>query len=567
MLLNILREKKIMRSLINFHFGNKVPRSGVGVVYLQSNPISSLDAITLIDTSDIVAQNSFFQQGSTITLDKEQLDYFVDKRGFFITDQFNDDGKPLYFKHVLEKNIFEDESVQTDIVVVDNDGNQISSSFFKYDCGTKSIYHSLEPRDDKVYFVIYPRANDNNQIVEPRYRELLEGHSVLEEADASDVDECGLDPDSNGYIITELDGQPHFFRLRLPRPVKYSLRYTDAGLLSMHVPNKSQDEPWYIDIQNAVVLTTHTSQDVFLRYSVNEFDQQSFYPFPPVKLETNVKVEEIADGVIDLESDNIIVTNKTPIDVLIYDTNNNLMRAFTTDINKSDQQIGTIFWESDGIISIDETLGRIKLYRSIKPGETVLANFFHQTNRYTYTGWNFNPAFNSDALSQRVAVLIKPDTTGCFNSIEHVVIGDDRIIVSSSSSDITEWIDGVKTFDDLVAEWVYIPGSSTTNQNNFMMLGVVSTHTPVSPEQSATFAARQRGGGIIDDLKEQALNLMPGAHNNWDIGNYDGPPVPIHGGILIYLPERLLSIYTEKQLRELASKYSAAGTYVIIRYY
>lgn len=100
-----------------------------------------------------------------------------------------------------------------------------------------------------------------------------------------------------------------------------------------------------------------------------------------------------------------------------------------------------------------------------------------------------------------------------------------------------------------------------------MMLGVVSTHTPVSPDQSATFDARRRGGGLIDDLVDQAVNLMPSASNNWDVGNYDGPPVPIHGGILIYLPETLLNTYTEKQLRALASKYSAAGTYIVIRYY
>ena len=147
------------------------------------------------------------------------------------------------------------------------------------------------------------------------------------------------------------------------------------------------------------------------------------------------------------------------------------------------------------------------------------------------------------------------------------MISSERIVESSSNDDITDWIDGSKTLDDLITEWVYIPGTSESNLNNYMMLGIVSTHTPVSPEQSGTFDARQRGGGIITDIQTQALKLMPGAHNNWDIGNYDGPPVPIHGGILIYLPQRLLTTYTEKQLRTLASKYSAAGTYIVIRYY
>jgi len=557
-----------MKSLINYHFGNKVPRAGVGIAYLQSDPIFSSQAMTLIDTSAIIAQNSFFQQDTIIVLDESNLDYFIDKRGFLLTDRFNAAGKPLYYKHKLEQDIFEDDDVQTDIAVVDSNGNQISSSFFWYDCGNKTVYHSLEPKDDIVYFVIYPRANSNNQIIEPRYKELLEAHSALEEADSDDIDECGLDPDSDGYLLTELDGQPYFFRLRLPRPSRYSLRYTEAGLLKLHVARKDQQEPWYIEVQNSTVLTTHITQDTFLRYTVSEFDQQSFYPFPPIKLETSVDVEEIAEGVIDLGFTNIIITNKTPIDILISDTNGNLMRAFTTDNTKVGAKTGTVYWETDGIISVDESNGRVKTYRSLKSGERATANFFHKTDRYTYTGWNFNPAFNSSALGSRVAILVKPGATDCFNSLSHVVINADTTLASSSDADIQAWIVATsRTFDDLVSSWVYIPGTSESNENNYMMLGVVSTHTPVSPDQSATFDARRRGGGIIDTLVDQAVNLMPSASNNWDIGNYDGPPVPIHGGVLIYLPQSLLTSYTETQLRALASKYSAAGTYIVIRYY
>ena len=556
-----------MKSLVNYHFGNKVPRAGIGVAYLQSNPITSIQAITVADTSAIIAQNSFFQQDTIIDLNDNNLDYFVDKRGFLLTDRFNNDDKPLYYRHTLEQDIFSDSNTQTDITIVDSNGNQVDSSFFSYDCGSKAVYHALAPEDDKVYFVIYPRANSNNQIIEPRYRELLETHSALQEADSDDIDECGLDPNSDGYILTEMDGQPYFFRLRVPRAIKYSLRYTEAGLLKLHVSNKSQQEPWYIEIQDSTVLTNHLTQNVFLRYTVSEFGEQAFYPFPPIKLETNLEVNEIAEGVIDLSFKDIIVTNKTPIDILVSDINNNLIRAFTTDSNKEGKTIQSIFWETDGIISVDETSGRIKIYRSIKPGERVTANFFHKTNKYTYTGWNFNPVFNTDALTKRVAILVKPSATDCDNSLLHVVINSDKTINTSSSDDINTWNTGSKTFDDLITDWVYIPGTSETNQNNYMMLGVVSTHTPVSPDQSRIFDARRRGGGIIDDLVDQAVNLMPSANNNWDIGHYDGPPVPIHGGILIYLPETLLNTYTETQLRALASKYSAAGTYIVIRYY
>lgn len=556
-----------MKSLVNFHFGSKVPRNGVAVAYLQGDPIFSDQAITLIDTSAVLAQNSFFRQDTVIELDDDNLTYFIDKKGFIMTDRFTPSGRALYYKHTLEQPIFDDDEVEAEVAVIDSDGNQISKEFWLYDCGKKAVFHLLPVTDDKVYFVIYPRANDNNQVIEPRYRELLESAPALSEAGADDIDECGLDPDSDGYIVTELDGQPHLFRLQVPRAARYSLRYTEDGLLKLLVPKKSQKDPWYVEIQNSTVLTTHNTQDTFLRYSVAEFDQQAFYPFPPIKLETNLEVSEIAEGVIQLGFRNIVTTNKTPVDILIYDTNGNLMRALSTDKVKNGRQISGIYWETDGIISVDQSQGLVKIYRNIKKGETVRANFFHETKRYTYTGWNFNPAFNDDALDKRVAIVVKPEQTDCFSTVEHVVVSADEIILESSDANITAWIDGSKTFDDFVSDWLYIPGTSQSNLNNYLMLGVVSTHTPISPDQTLTFDSRVRGGGIIDDLKEQALNLMPGAHNNWDVGNYDGPPVPIHGGVLIYLPERLLQIFTEDQIREMARKYSAAGTYIVIRYY
>ena len=139
-----------MKSLVNYHFGSKVPRSGVGIAYLQSEPILSDEAITLIDTSAIIAQNSFFQQDTIIDLDQNNLNYFVDKRGFLLTDKFNSIGKPLYYRHTLEQAIFEDDTTQIEIAIVDSNGNQIKNASFVYDCGNKSIYHTLQSTDDKV---------------------------------------------------------------------------------------------------------------------------------------------------------------------------------------------------------------------------------------------------------------------------------------------------------------------------------------------------------------------------------------------------------------------------------
>lgn len=555
-----------MKSLVHVHFGSKVPRTGVPVAYIQSPPITSLGAMTLIDLSTIIPQNTFFRQDTVIELDENILTYFVDKKGFIITDRFNSDDQPLYYKHALQQSIYTTDTGAADVAVLDQDGNQVDSSLFTYDCNKNAIYHALPP-GDKVYFAVYPRVDDGNNIIESRYQELLEAHPALEEAEAEDIDECGLDADADAYIIEELDGQPYFWRIHLPRAKKYSLRYTDEGLLKPTVPNVSQQEPWYIQIQNSTILTVHPELNLFLRYALPEFDFQNFYPFPPVMLNVDVEAEEIAEGVIDLKGTHLLITNKTPLDIKIYDVNGNLTRALTTDVHKANIPVDNITWEANGVISVDESNGLAKIYRSIKRGERVTASYYHKAQKYTYTGYNFNPLFNPGALTERVILLAKPTYTDCSSTLSHVVMDADENLVSATDSDIQDWIDeGSRTLNDLRTNWVFIPGV-TTNQKNYFLLGIISTHTPLSPLSASIFDARRRGGGVRDDIQSEALKIMPGANNNWDIGNFDGPNAPIAGAILIYLPESIQNQYTETQIRELASKFAAAGSYILIRYY
>lgn len=558
-----------MKSLVHFHFGSRVPRDGVPVAHIDTQPLSAQQGIVVVDTSFVVPQNAFFEKDIEIKLDADDLTHYVDKAGFWITDQANDDGLPMYFKHKLNFSIFGSDGAETaDVLVVDEGGEQVSDSLWKYDCGANAIYHRLAPGDG-VYFVVYPREDADGNLVERRHRELLRQAPAFTKAEAKDVLPNGcLNADSDSYIIDEQDGQPYYWRIRLPRGGTYFLRYTEDGLLKLKLSPTPQGDPWYLEVQNATVLTTQLRLEELLRYTVAEFDLQSFYPFPPIRLVTNQEAAVEGKGVISVGNRELVLSNKTPVDLKVYGTDGRLVRAMTTDQNKVGKPIQGIYWEVDTIESIDEYSGRVSVKTAPKPGERVLATYYHKENTHRYTGINLNPVYNDSIIGERVAVLCRPSPAPCNATLSHVVMTADEVILEASDTDISAWLEeGTKTLDDLKTDWLYIPGESLDNSNNYMMLGIATVANPQSPDAAEVVDTRRRGGGIPDDLIPMALKAMPGAHQNWDIKHWDGPPEPVQGAILVYLPTWISQVFDEAEIRARASKFVPAGARLVFRYY
>jgi len=449
---------------------------------------------------------------------------------------------------------------------VDADGVTQSNVFYLFDCGKKIIYHALDP--EKIYFVIYPRVDDSNNIIERRHQELLEAQPAFAEMGPADLDTNGcVKADSDGYLIEELDGQPHFWRLTLPRPTDYAIMYTEEGLLKLHIPLLEQHDPWYVEVNHTTLLTKQIQENYLLRYAIAEFDVQDFYPFPPIRMVAEKVGTIVARGVIDVGEKHLIQTTKTPIDVKIFAPDGTLSQAITTDQNKLGTSIGAIYWEVDLIESIDHYNGRISLRRNMQPGEVIKVSFYNTARAYRYTGYNFNPLYNDNATINRVAILVRPDTVGIQTTISHVILDINDNIIETSDPDIQEWDNGSKTLSDLKTDWLYLPGESVGNQNNYLLLGLVSTSIPLAPEQITIWDARRRGGGIEDRLIQQALRIAPGASQNWDIGFWDGPREPVQGAIVLYLPDYIRTVFTEEEIRSRISKFAPVGSFFVIRYF
>lgn len=558
-----------MKDLTHIHFGTEVSREAAPIAYIRSKPITAQDAISVVDTSNVLPLNSFYEKDIEVSLDDGDLNYYLDKDGFLITDWFNSNGDPLYFKHTINYDIYSPQGASADILVIDSDGVQVDSSLWTFDCSAQAIYHSLEQTNDEIYFVQYPRADADGNLLNQQHKEMLEAAPAFVPANEKHIDSNGcVWADADAYILEELDGQPYLWRLTLPRSGKFYLRYTEEGLLKINISNTSQQDPWYAEIQQATLLLSQLETNDFLKYTITEFNLQNFYPFVPIKFIADHKADILKENIISVGRRDIVLSNKTPIDIKIYNTEGTLIRALTTDQNKLGQASFGVSWEVDTIQNIDVSTGKILIRKNIRPGEYVLVSFYYNEDRYQYTGINFNPIYNTSILDQKVAFLVKPSATACLNTLSHVIMSNDEVIIEATDSDISNWLEtGTKTLDDLKQDWLYIPGVSVDNNNNYLMLGIVKVAYREDPNTVSVLDARRRGGGVVDSLIEQALQLMPGSSQNWDIKYWDGPPAPIQNTIIVYLPTWIQNVYSEDEIRARASKYSNAGSYLIFKYY
>lgn len=522
-------------------------------------------AVSIQDTSNVLPQNSLFEKDVEILLEESNLTYFVNKKGFLLTDKINSINKPLYFKHTLNYPIYNFANTANTVLVTDKSGNVVSTDKWMFDCSNNSIYHSIS-KEDGIFYVVYPRADEDNNLLNPEYKELLETGPAFTEAEPKDLLNTGtLDPDADAYLIEEQNGQPYFWRLTLPRATKYFLKYQENGLLKIRILNTSQLEPWFVDIQNTVMLAINQNTNDFLRYTINEFAAQSFFPFPPYRFIANQKVGVMDKSIIDLNVQGLVISNKTPLDIKIYNPEGVLVKAITTDESKTSLFISGQPWQTTGIQSVDKSTGRIALTNKLNDGYYVLVSYYYKDDTYRYTSINFNPLFNPDILDQRIAILCKPSYTGCQKSISHIILSADNVILDASDIEIKQWAIN-KTLDDLIEDWLFIP-EQTSNNNNYLMLGLISVINPLLVFDTEARDARRRGGGIIPSLIESALEKMPGAHQNWDIKYWDGPPLSLQSTIIIYLPEWVKNTYTEDEIKAKTSKYAQASHLIIVKYY
>jgi hypothetical protein len=204
--------------------------------------------------------------------------------------------------------------------------------------------------------------------------------------------------------------------------------------------------------------------------------------------------------------------------------------------------------------------------RTISPGGRLPLN---STSSFPKTGWARVKDSNNE---WRYFDFIEKTSS-------ELVLGQNvpAIIAIPNDSDVelVNFIDEftVNTSRDLSDELQAYTPFATDNTDfpnvfcGYFVLADLSINQPHSKEDATVIDIRENGGGIIEDLYDEAKQLNAEAQWMSDMTPFDGQLYPGRGAVVVKLPVSIKETFTEEQIERIVEDNIAYGTKPLIRYY
>jgi hypothetical protein len=248
--------------------------------------------------------------------------------------------------------------------------------------------------------------------------------------------------------------------------------------------------------------------------------------------------------------------------IYVYDADYILKAVYTSDptLDNTRYSDTDIFYESDKILSWDNTNGFISLGIELDPNDFFYATYFYEAHDYEYTALTLNPLNNREALANMWVFYIIPDAHPHDKAIHHLGIDQDGIIVSTSqnlgrSHPNFQLMNKDGTFNpETLIGMKYRSLSDPNNftnlytipfQNDFQyyVLAEVLVMDIGDKEDSIMFDVRREGATIKKEHFEDAIRANPRILQSHIGCGEDGQTVPKNNLMLIKAPISLLENY------------------------
>ena len=261
-----------------------------------------------------------------------------------------------------------------------------------------------------------------------------------------------------------------------------------------------------------------------------------------------------------------------------------------------------------GISSVDHKTGLIALEGfELTPDMTVTVNCTVKRVGLRYEEIDVNPYNNPVILNRTVVIFSVPkeEIGGVFPNTFHMILDETGCVIGTNYSFFLkyfgenvpvdcplpsilfydsypsylpqEWAEFITIFtkvysDPRAAEEGVV--SETTRQwteGPYLVLAELNINLPVGLNDYISYETRTRGGGIKDTRYNEALAINQSVQGYWDKGNWDGIPYPGHATYLVEIPSEVLSDggghLSQKQVRDVVYRHTAAGVYPVARTY
>jgi hypothetical protein len=603
--LNIQKRKE------NILFRSSSSAENANLSFVQSEDLSSNKNLTINDRSFSVLPNRFITSIEDQIM--EEVSGFTSETNLFlITDKFTVDIStqeqiPLFYRHQLSRELLTGETYNN-IQILDQNFNPIITSLYVTE--DEFIYSNLLNEFDSstglftVFYVsfIVRKSNGTQEL----FIEILNNHPVFHEAEFEDIDpDTGLlSTDSKAYLLQQ--GIGNTFDITLPVDSNYGIRRTSNSRIEILSPeNTNVNNPWFVKVRNGSFLNTGNTG--IKKYYLAEFNAQSFIPFFPYKQidETSFRV---STRIIKTTKDKIAFGDGFFPEVIVYKSDGSFKFAVTSNPERLGSQAfdaNTSFSNSllgkskvggnaidssiDSIVgsSIDTASGFIVLPTGfeISESDTVRTIYNYEETTYELTELNFNPLNSSEFISQKVSLVIKPESLGVTEdqTLYYLIVNEDGQVIdtdidftlsSLSDAPIEGYIaSGLLWYGRDPDEVTWAPSGSldfidistlegNNNQDDILILGDIYVRNSIAPESLILNDIRVRGGGVIEPISSESKWY-------WDLASWDGKPYPGAAAIFVEVPDTLLSSgeLTPDNIRDTVNRHLAFGIYPVIHTY
>lgn len=608
--INVLKRREIIA------YKTTLPTTNTGISFVNSATISANNNLSIADRSISLSANRILNTGYTTITNTKTFSITLDD--FVVTDVFLDSTNtvtpiPLFYKHVLDSDKLPreiDGSISSgytlqSVTILDQYMSPTSSSNIKIDFSNGVIYTNLLPEyishtDYTIYFVKYTIRELDGSLSE--YIDLLNIEKIYQLATFDDLDE-NLENIKSGRKVYLLDDSGDQFTVTLPVVGTYAFQPLGTGRIRLLMPSAiSADDQWFVRISNSVLYTTINK--VLYKYRIGEFLTQNFSPSPPYKVTTHDTSTPISKTLIKLDHPNVYQDNVLGlyVSIVIDKANGTAKAAYTTDpaLEGSIASNGMVYkkWDTinqTGIKSIDHYTGIVQIGGiELLSTDEITSSYYYTESKYEYSTINFNPLLNHNSLIGHVSIFVDPDSiisnksqtlyflhaddTGKIIDSDHPYFNNITGLWDSGSGGkslyyetLPDFVTSGSDIDFFVHNYTVEGDTSLPTFEGFLILGDITVAPSISLNAVSTIDSRNRGGGILSNQIDDALDVTQEVNWIWDYGYWDGLPFPGDASYFIEVPAGILDgaggTLTQNKVREIVSKHTAAGVYPIIKAY
>lgn len=307
------------------------------------------------------------------------------------------------------------------------------------------------------------------------------------------------------------------------RTNSHTVEYSEDTRISLLPPyDTSRDLPWHARIN--IGSFSKTVNGMSYLFSIPEYENQQwsrFYEKPYVTMEGEV-LNRLGTDRVRASRTPILWTNKN----IILNLNNKAL-------------------DSSLVEDVDTNNGIIYLSQDLSSNGRISASYTYREDSYVYKGVNLNPSLEHNPVitgQYTLFYLVPVSSTGAMQSnttsVRHI-----------TSPTLQGCISSLPTYDYPI-----------------LLLGAMQVRQAATVKDISLSDTRTRGGGVKEEVWDQAYLSSPGVRGNADSGWMDGEPYSGNAVLVINLPNSIKTVLGVEEIQNRATKTVAAGVKTLFEF-